>query len=45
MAGDWSPPGPGVFVKGTMNNLADLGERMGADPASWGDQLTRDFQA
>jgi hypothetical protein len=43
--GDWSPPAPGVFVKETMNNLADLGERMGADPASWGDQLTLDFQA
>ena len=43
--GDWSPPAPGVFVKETMNNLADLGERMGADPASWGDQLTDDFQA
>jgi hypothetical protein len=34
-----------VFVKETMNNLADLGERMGADPASWRDQLTPDFQA
>ena len=33
--GDWSPPVPGVFIKETMNNLADLGERMGADPASW----------
>jgi predicted patatin/cPLA2 family phospholipase len=43
--GDWSPPAPGVFVKETMNNLADLGERMGADPASWGDQLAGDFQA
>ncbi len=43
--GDWSPPAPGVFVKETMNNLADLGERMGAEPASWGDQLTGDFQA
>jgi hypothetical protein len=43
--GDWSPPAPGVFVKQTMNNLANLGERMGADPASWGHQLTRDFQA
>ena len=43
--GDWFPPAPGVFVKETMNNLADLGERMGADPASWGDQLTRHFQA
>ena len=27
------------------DNLADLGERMGADPASWGDQVTGDFQA
>ena len=43
--GDWCPPAPGVFVKETMSNLADLGERMGANPASWGDQLTRDFQA
>ena len=43
--GDWSPPAPGVFVKETMNTLADLGERMGADPASWGDLLTRHFQA
>jgi hypothetical protein len=32
---DWSPPKPGIFIKETMNNLADLGERMGADPASW----------
>jgi Patatin-like phospholipase len=32
---DWSPPVPGVFKKETMNNLADLGEKMGADPASW----------
>jgi hypothetical protein len=33
--GDWTPPQPGVFVKETMNDLADLGHRMGADPASW----------
>ena len=33
--GDWVPPEPGVFKEKTMNNLADLGERMGADPASW----------
>jgi predicted acylesterase/phospholipase RssA len=33
--GDWVPPKPGVFVAETMNNLADLGERMGADPSSW----------
>jgi hypothetical protein len=32
---DWFPPEPGVFKKETMNNLADLGEKMGADPASW----------
>jgi hypothetical protein len=33
--GDWSPPVPGTFVKETMNNLVDLGERMGADPRTW----------
>ena len=32
---DWSPPLPGTFVKETMNNLVDLGEKMGADPANW----------
>jgi hypothetical protein len=32
---DFSPPKPGVFAKETMNALADLGERMGADPGSW----------
>jgi len=35
---DWSPPVPGTFVKETMNNLVDLGEKMGADPSSWSDQ-------
>jgi hypothetical protein len=33
--GDWFPPVPGTFIKETMNNLADLGEKMGADPTSW----------
>jgi len=33
--GEWTPPVPGVFIKETMNNLADLGTKMGADPASW----------
>ena len=33
--GDWFPPVPGTFIKEIMNNLADLGEKMGADPASW----------
>lgn len=33
--GDWKPPAEGTFVKETMNNLADLGERMGASSASW----------
>jgi hypothetical protein len=28
-------PKPGVFVKETMNALADLGEKMGADPSTW----------
>jgi len=32
---DWVPPKPGSFVKEVMNELADLGERMGADPKSW----------
>jgi Patatin-like phospholipase len=32
---DWFPPKAGTFIKETMNNLADLGEKMGADPASW----------
>ena len=36
--GDWSPPVPGVFKKETMNSLTDLGEKMGADPASWSEQ-------
>jgi hypothetical protein len=36
--GDWSPPVPGTFIKETMNNLSDLGEKMGADPASWSTQ-------
>ena len=36
--GDWVPPVPGVFIKETMNNLSDLGEKMGADPASWSNQ-------
>jgi Patatin-like phospholipase len=36
--GDWFPPVPGVFIKESMNNLADLGEKMGADPASWGNE-------
>jgi hypothetical protein len=32
---NWVPPVPGVFIKESMNALADLGETMGADPASW----------
>jgi hypothetical protein len=35
---DWSPAVPGTFRKQTMNNLVDLGEKMGADPSSWSDQ-------
>jgi hypothetical protein len=29
------PSVPGTFKKEVMNALADLGEKMGADPASW----------
>jgi predicted acylesterase/phospholipase RssA len=32
---DWLPPSAISFDGSTMNALADLGERMGADPASW----------
>lgn len=32
---DWIPQNPGIFDREVMNALADLGERMGADPASW----------
>jgi hypothetical protein len=31
----WVPPKPGTFQPDVMNELADLGERMGAEPASW----------
>ena len=31
----WIPPAQGTFNKEVMNALADLGEKMGADPASW----------
>lgn len=31
----WVAPSPGTFQKDVMNALADLGEKMGADPANW----------
>jgi predicted acylesterase/phospholipase RssA len=31
----WVPKVAGTFKKEVMNDLADLGEKMGADPASW----------
>jgi hypothetical protein len=31
----WVPPKPGSFVSEVMNELADLGEKMGADPSTW----------
>jgi predicted acylesterase/phospholipase RssA len=31
----WVPPAAGTFNKEVMNALADLGEKMGADSASW----------
>jgi hypothetical protein len=33
----WAPQVAGTFKKEVMNDLADLGEKMGADPASWRD--------
>jgi patatin-like phospholipase len=32
---EWAPSKPGTFVKEVMNDLADMGERLGADPKSW----------
>lgn len=32
---DWVPPVQGTFKKETMNSLAQLGAKLGADPASW----------
>ncbi|MBS0195882.1 MAG: patatin-like phospholipase family protein [Planctomycetes bacterium] len=32
---DWRPPAQGAFVKETMESLADLGRKMGADSKSW----------
>jgi len=32
---EWIPSRPGTFVKEVMNELADVGEKLGADPASW----------
>jgi predicted acylesterase/phospholipase RssA len=31
----WTPSSPKPFDRASMNALADLGERMGADPSSW----------
>jgi patatin-like phospholipase len=31
----WAPSEPGAFKRKVMNELADIGERMGADPSSW----------
>ena len=32
---EWVPPSPGSFQADVMNQLADLGEQMGADPTRW----------
>jgi len=37
--GDWLPPTSKPFDKQTMNALADMGEKMGADPKSWTNML------
>ncbi len=31
----WRPPVKGDFQKETMTSLSDLGQKLGADPASW----------
>jgi hypothetical protein len=43
--GDWLPPVPAIFNKETMNNLADLAEKMGADPASWSSEPRESYTA
>jgi hypothetical protein len=40
---DFVPPVEGAFKKETMNTLADIGHRMGRDPANWRTQLA-DFE-
>ena len=42
---DWVPPVLGTFNKETMNNLVDLGEKMGADPASWSSEPRDSYTA
>lgn len=32
---DWRPPVEGVFEKETMEDLANIGARLGADPTNW----------
>jgi Patatin-like phospholipase len=32
---DWRAPAEGVFAEETMRDLADIGARLGADPAAW----------
>jgi hypothetical protein len=32
---EWVPSQQGAFKRKVMNDLADIGERMGADPSSW----------
>jgi len=39
---DWRPPRPGRFDPETMQSLADLGFRMGCDPASWRTRVPAD---
>jgi predicted patatin/cPLA2 family phospholipase len=41
----WVAPKPGSFVPETMNALADLGEKMGADPASWRTSIPEEAEA
>jgi predicted acylesterase/phospholipase RssA len=41
---DWQRSTRGVFVQETMNELADLGARMGRDPRSWSHDVPDGFE-
>lgn len=38
---NWEAPEPGQFNPRSMNDLADLGRRLGADPAAWSTEVPR----
>lgn len=36
---DWVAPKPGAFQRETMQSLIEIGQKLGADPASWRDHV------